>query len=62
MNRNYSREEAISAYNINKRSDIKSREKSKALDKIATDFNLSNKEEIDTYYRTAKAFDDIKNW
>ena len=61
LNRNYSREEAISAYNINKRSDIKSREKSKALDKIATDFNLSNKEEIETFYRTAKAFDDIKN-
>lgn len=61
-NRKYSRDEAIAAYNINKRSDIKSKDKNKAMDKIATDFNLgNNKDAIETYYRTAKVFDDIKN-
>ncbi len=58
--RNYTPEEAISAYKIHKRSGFEGKDKEKALKKIQSDWNL-NEQQAKIYYQAAKVFDDIKN-
>ena len=60
-NRNYSPEEAVAAYKIHKRAGVDSKDKKKAIEKIQADWNLKDENTAETYYRTAKVFDDIKN-
>ena len=60
-NRNYSQEEAVAAYKIHKRAGVDSKDKKKAIEKIQSDWNLKDEKTAETYYRTAKVFDDIKN-